>query len=145
MLEFGSSDFHPISICATITCIVAVGAPVSGAHYNPSLTAGFWLVGDRCAPSAWMYMFIVSLSAILAHFLAYGLDYPLSEGNVGGLPTFPDLAVWIQAIFAEIIGTYFAIFMVLYTAKACKSTNGSLRSRYGWSHFLFMHYDFPFD
>ena len=44
------SAFHPLCVAATIVLVVTTGAPISGAHYNPSLTVGFWLAGDRKAP-----------------------------------------------------------------------------------------------
>ena len=40
---------QPYAVLMVIVMIVAIGAPISGAHYNPNLTLAFWLSGDRKA------------------------------------------------------------------------------------------------
>ena len=117
-----SKDFHPLAVVATIILVVTIGAPISGAHYNPALTVGFWLCGDRVAPSAIRYIVIICASAILAHLLMYSLYLPVNasveerRGYIGGLPSYPSFGEWAQAMVGECLGTYFAIFVVLYTA-----------------------------
>ncbi len=117
-----SKDFHPLAVVATIILVVTIGAPISGAHYNPALTVGFWLSGDRVAPSAVLYIVVICTSAILAHLLMYSLYLPVNadvedrRGYIGGLPSNPSFGEWAQAMVAEFLGTYFAIFVVLYTA-----------------------------
>ena len=54
-----AKDFQPLAVVATIILVVTIGAPISGAHYNPALTAGFWVAGDRVAPSALLYIVII--------------------------------------------------------------------------------------
>lgn len=117
-----ASDLHPLVVVAAIILVVTIGAPISGAHYNPALTIGFWIGGDRVAPSAWLYVVVNCISAFLAHLLIYGLHLPVDEsvterrGYLGGLPTYPSVGEWCQALVGEFLGTYFAIFIVLYTA-----------------------------
>ena len=95
-----ASDLHPLVVVAAIILVVTIGAPISGAHYNPALTIGFWIGGDRVAPSAWLYVVVNCISAFLAHLLIYGLHLPVDEsvterrGYLGGLPTYPSVGEW---------------------------------------------------
>lgn len=123
-------QFHPLAVTATIIVVVTMGAPVSGAHYNPALTAGFYFAGDRCAPSVVIYTVVIITAAIAANFLAYALDLGQESakgpGVVGsGLPVWNDTGKWAQACAGELIGTYCAIFVVLWTAMLAKPPLGT--------------------
>lgn len=126
-----AKDFQPLAVVATIILVVTIGAPISGAHYNPALTAGFWVAGDRVAPSALLYIVIICVSATLAHLLIYALYLPVGadaaerRSYIGGLPSYPSIGEWAQAMAGELLGTYFAIFIVLYTAMLANPPLGT--------------------
>ena len=40
---------QPYAVMLTIILIVVIGAPISGAHYNPNITLAFWMTGDKKA------------------------------------------------------------------------------------------------
>ena len=44
---------------------------------------------------------------------------------IGGLPTYPSVGEWCQAMVGEFLGTYFAIFIVLYTAMLASPPLGT--------------------
>merc|ERR1719174_651379 len=71
----------PYGVAATIVMIVGYGAPVSGAHYNPNLTLGFWICGDRKSPNPILYVLCALLGALLGNLLTWGID-----GFAGGIP-----------------------------------------------------------
>jgi aquaporin Z len=117
--------FHPISVSATIAIVVGYGADISGAHYNPALTAGFYFAGDRKAPppiGPIVYVLIIIVAAIAANFLAYGIS-----GGGTGLPAFAgDTKEWAKACAAEFVGTYLAIFNVLMVAMVTRMPLGNM-------------------
>lgn len=119
------SDLHleiqPLAVAATITLVVAIGAPISGAHYNPNLTLGFYVAGDRKSPQPLIYVFVQLLSALAAGFLAYGLD-----GYAGGLPSAGgDTGQWAKVAFAEWFGALLTILVILYVAKIASPPLGN--------------------
>lgn len=115
------SAFHPLCVAATIVLVVTTGAPISGAHYNPSLTVGFWLAGDRKAPSNVIYIITALVAASCAQLLgSFLLDKDAS------LPVFDDDAGWMRACIAEVLGTYLAILNVLWVAMLTKTPLGNI-------------------
>lgn len=87
--------------------------------------------GDRVAPSAILYIVVICSSAVLAHLLIFALYLPINEDAsvrkslIGGLPSYPSVGEWCQACVGEFLGTYFAIFIVLYTAALASPPLGT--------------------
>lgn len=116
-----AAAFHPLCVAATIVLVVTTGAPISGAHYNPSLTVGFWLGGDDKAPSKIIYILTALVAAACAQLLAsFLLDKDIS------LPGTYDEAGWMRAGIAEVLGTYLAILNVLWVAILSKNPLGNI-------------------
>ena len=55
----------PLAIGSTLTALVYMGGHVSGAHYNPAVTLGFWLRGGMRRADAVPYVAAQLLGAWL--------------------------------------------------------------------------------
>jgi len=119
--------FHPLAVASTIIIIVNFGAPISGAHYNPALTAAFYFGGSRRCPSPTLYIAISVIAAAFAHLLALGLatDAHREAGYPPGLPVVSSTADWVRAAAGELLGTYLATFNVLYVALLSETPMGN--------------------
>lgn len=94
--------------------IYAVG-DVSGAHFNPAVTAGFWIAGRLPGRSVGPYMLSQVAGGLLASLLLRFL-YP--HHPTLGL-TAPSIAVASAFIF-EIILTFFLMFVIINVATGAK-------------------------
>ena len=111
------SDFQALSVSATVFVLIFVGAPMSGAHYNPALTTAFAVRhGKRHNRTARAYVCVQIIGAIAGAAVALALD-----GYASGLPGRPtDSAAWARVFFGEMLGTFFFALTVLYGAGAVR-------------------------
>ena len=100
-----------IGIGAVLIALVYMGAPVSGAHYNPAVTLGFLLRGKIRLGEAIGYVIVQFGGAMLAAGTAWCLlETPATiEANAGSSPH--------QWMLVEIIFT-FALCLVYFNVEA---------------------------
>ncbi len=107
----------PLAIGAALGVMVYAGGHVSGAHYNPAVTAAVWLRG-RCATADvvpyWAAQVIgSSLAAVLvSHF----------NGGAAAAGTFPSAH---KILAAEFLFTFALCYVVLNVATAKVNANNS--------------------
>ncbi|MEE6450543.1 aquaporin [Gottfriedia acidiceleris] len=95
---------------------------VSGAHFNPAVTIGFFIHGDVTKREAASYILIQLLAAIAASATLFGLF-----GNVASLGATLPRGSWEQSFILEFILTFFLMMVILGSAihgKAVKSFAG---------------------
>jgi len=107
----------PLAIGAVLMALVFAGGHISGAHYNPAVTAGLVVRGRCSASDAVGYMVAQTIGAVLAAlvvgFLKAGA--PVVVGN-------PDVA---RALLAEFLFTFALVYVVLNVATAKGTANNS--------------------
>jgi len=108
----GKSPAAAYSIAACLTCMVYSLADVSGAHFNPAVTAAVYLTSrDRKSMSmekAASYVGVQLLAGLLAA-LTYTMVYggtTFDLGPIGG-------ASWSQVAVAEVVFTFVLCYVVL--------------------------------
>src|SRR5437879_4176368 len=75
LVEPGSAT-APIIIGAILMCMVYMGGPISGAHYNPAVTLAVLLRGKISGPDAGKYMIAQLVGAFAGAAIAYFLSHP---------------------------------------------------------------------
>ena len=120
-----ASQGQPFAVAATVVIIVTVGAPVSGAHYNPAISLAFWLGGEEThANRPLLYVCTQILAGTAAATVSYVLD-----GYDMGLPVLhpadPAVSAWAKVCFAEVLATYFFCSFVLYVAMVAHPPLGN--------------------
>jgi aquaporin Z len=60
----------PLIIGSALMCMVYMGGPISGAHYNPAVTLAVWLRGKITPPLAAQYMLVQLIGAFVAALTA---------------------------------------------------------------------------
>jgi|EP00966_Prymnesium_polylepis_P166853 hypothetical protein len=81
-----TAEGQPFAVAATVTLLVGVGAPVSGAHFNPALTLALWVGGERTHSNLpFAYVCLQLTAGIAGASVAYALD-----GYDNGLPVLVD-------------------------------------------------------
>jgi aquaporin Z len=94
---------------AVVAALIYSLGHVSGAHFNPAVTLGFWAGGFFPTHRVLSYILAQSLGAIAASFLLL-----LSLGRVGSLgATLPLNDNWLQALILETILTFILMFIIL--------------------------------
>lgn len=95
---------------------------VSGAHFNPAVTVGFWALGEFPAKRVPAYVTVQLLGAVLGSALLFAMF-----GKMGGLGvTLPQGATIVSFVF-EIAMTFLLVFVIFGSAvhgKAVKSFAG---------------------
>ncbi|MEQ9426006.1 MAG: aquaporin [Cyclobacteriaceae bacterium] len=113
--------FAPMSIGAILIALVYAGGPISGAHYNPSVTIAFWLRGRIGAKDAIIYIIIQLAAAIAVSYLVlYMKGFPDDTQALT-----PDMD---KILIAEFIGTFVLCYVYL---SAFTSQKGAGNSYYG--------------
>ena len=114
---------QPIGVIATLTLLVAIGAPISGAHFNPSITFGLHMSGDQKTPIV-KYMAVAIGAAIGAHAFAYLLT--------GIAPTALATATngigWYKIVAGELLGTFAAATVVMWVVLFSEETSHVTRA-----------------
>ena len=106
-----------IALCfglVVMTMIYAVG-DISGAHFNPAVSLGFWIARRLPAREVGLYLAAQCSGAILAS-ASLRLLFPAQE-NLG--VTQPAGNIW-TAFFSEVILTFFLMFVILNVATGAK-------------------------
>ena len=125
--QYLAAQGQPFAVAATVTVIVMVGAPISGAHFNPALTLAFCVAGERThADRPLLYTCTSIVAGIAAAALAFTLD-----GYNDGLPVLhPNPAngcvvEWVKVCVSEVLATLFFCSTVLYVAMLAKPPLGT--------------------
>ncbi len=108
----------PLAIGSTLTALVYMGGHVSGAHYNPAVTLGFWLRGGMRRADAVPYVAAQLLGAWLgasAVQLLTGETFALAPGDGVG----PARALLAEGLFT------FALVLVILNVALSKTTAGN--------------------
>ncbi|RBW67491.1 MIP/aquaporin family protein [Bacillus taeanensis] len=95
---------------------------ISGAHFNPAVTIGFFVNGDIQKRDAVYYVIIQTLAGITASLTMIGLF-----GNIANLGATLPRDTWQQSFILEFILTFFLMFIIFGSAihgKAVKSFAG---------------------
>ena len=115
----GKSKAGAFSIAASLTAMIYALGDVSGAHFNPAVTASI-LASGRCPeltlPKAGMYVAAQvaggAVGAGVYSFVYTGQSFPL--GPVGA-------STWAQAAVAELVFTFVLSFVVLCVAVSSRT------------------------
>ena len=109
---------NPLAIGSVLMVMVFAGGHISGAHYNPAVTLAVLIRGRISVSDALPYLVAQVAAAIAAAFIATWLlgNPEMTPLNMEGKT--------IQALVAEIIGTFALAFVVLNVATA-KGTSGN--------------------
>jgi aquaporin Z len=109
---------EPLAIGAVLMVMVYAGGHISGAHYNPAVTLAVLIRGKIKVADAVVYMIVQVAGATAAAFTACWLlgnpDIPPQNLNEKTM----------QALAAEVIGTFVLAYVVLNVAIA-KGTAGN--------------------
>jgi len=120
----GKSPAGAFSIAASLMCMIYALGDVSGAHFNPAVTAAIWLSG-RCQEvdlaTSGKYMAVQLLGGILA---------ALTYSTIHGGATF-DLKpgagfAWHNAFVAELVFTFVLCYVVLCVAVSKTTGNSTM-------------------
>lgn len=72
---------HGVAIGAGLAALIVMFAPVSGAHFNPAVTLGFWRTGDIAAATAGLYV-IVQIAGAIGGVALANLSFGLTAASV---------------------------------------------------------------
>jgi aquaporin Z len=112
----------PLAIGLALMVMVYAGGPISGAHYNPSVSLAAWIRGALPTKDLVPYWVAQFAGAVLAGFLIYkftGSPLHVAPGAA---------ATSLKALSAEIVFSFALSYVVLHVAMT-KSTAGN--SYYG--------------
>jgi len=102
-----------------VAALVYALAHVSGAHFNPAVTIGFWVAGEFPGRGVAPYIAAQSLGAVFASLVLLGLF-----GNVADLgATLPNGAV-STSFWLEVLMTSLLVFVILGSAIHGRATRG---------------------
>jgi MIP family channel proteins len=90
---------------------------ISGAHFNPAVTFGFWVTGRITTRMAGVYVISQLIGAIIASLFLRGVfNDRLYNRADGGTPVVSaGVSVWEGLLF-EIVATFFLVLVVFATA-----------------------------
>lgn len=113
----------PLAIGSALMVMIFAGGHISGAHYNPAVTLGVTMRGKCSVADAIPYVIAQVVAALVAAGAAIWL---VGEGTVPaeGLIPLSDSELMPKAMFAEFIGTFALVYVVLNTATA-EGTSGN--------------------
>ena len=115
-------EMAPIAIGSALMVMVYAGGPISGAHYNPSVSLAIWIRGALPTKELVPYWISQFVGAVLAAFLIYKFTGPALHVAPGA-----NVSV-LKALTAEIVFSFALSYVVLHVATT-KSTAGN--SYYG--------------
>lgn len=121
----GLGDWIAIALAFGLTvmvCIYLFGR-ISGAHLNPAVTVGL-LVSKNISLADSVYYIVAQVIGACCGSLALVLCLGMPSVVVGGLgATAPGMGVsYLQTIFAEFIGTFFLVLVIMGVAVDKKAT-----------------------
>ncbi len=104
--------FAPLAVGATLIGMVYMGGHVSGAHYNPAITAAFVLRGELAPREVAPYMLAQVAGAVLASLAVY-----VATGS-GFAPAPAAEASVLAALLIEGLFTFALALVILHVATA---------------------------
>lgn len=121
------ADWLGINMVFGIVLAVGIYAfgKVSGAHFNPAVTLGLWSVRKFPTNEVIPYLVAQLIGAVLAGFAivaCLGMD-AVTIGNLGATTPFAGIS-YIQAIIAEIIGTFVLVLAIMAVAVDKRASPG---------------------
>lgn len=121
------ADWLGINMVFGIVLAVGIYAfgKISGAHFNPAVTVGLWSVGKFPGKNVVPYITAQLIGAVLAGFAivaCLGMD-AVTIGHLGATAPFAGIS-YIQAIIAEIIGTFVLVTAVMAVAVDKRANPG---------------------
>ncbi|MDL2271008.1 aquaporin family protein [Methanobrevibacter sp. OttesenSCG-928-I08] len=123
----GLGDWIAIALVFGLTVMASIYlfGKLSGAHFNPAVTIGLLVSRNISLKDSVLYIIAQVFGAILGSLALYLILGDLSV-TVGGLgATAPGLGVsYYQAMFAEFIGTFFLMLVVMGVAVDKKADPG---------------------
>jgi len=115
VIDPGAGNLAPVAIGLALMVMVYAGGHVSGAHYNPAVTIAVWLRGRCAAADVAPYIVCQLLGSAAASFAV--LHFKGHGGTPQELNT-------VNALAAELIGTFCLVYVILNVATA-KATAGN--------------------
>jgi len=123
----GLGDWIAIALVFGLTVMIGiyVFGKISGAHFNPAVTIGLLVTKNIALIDSIYYIIAQVIGACLGSIALY-LCLGASAVTIGGLgATAPGLGVgYFQAMFAEFIGTFFLMMVVMGVAVDKKAEPG---------------------
>ncbi|MFN9974081.1 MAG: aquaporin, partial [Phycisphaerae bacterium] len=113
----GAGAWAPAAIAATLIAMIYAGGHISGAHYNPAVTAAVTIRGKCFLADAIPYIVAQCVGAAAAAFLVLYLK--------SGAKIEPRTYVPIPALIAEALFTFAMVFVILNVATAKANANNS--------------------
>ena len=98
-----------------VMAMIAAVGEVSGAHFNPAVTIGFWVAKRFEGKEVLPYIIAQSIGAFIASGILRFL-FPDSVTMGETLPAGP----WIQTFVLEVILTFFLMFVIINVATGSK-------------------------
>lgn len=116
----GGSTFAPLAIGAVLMVMVYMGGPISGGHFNPAVTLGVWMRGEKMRRSeVGPYMAAQTLGAFVAGLVVY-----MVLGSV--LMVVPAAETSLFGFFLlELLFTFALVLVVLNTATVDATAGNS--------------------
>jgi aquaporin Z len=111
-------DMAPLAIGLSLMVMVYAGGPISGGHYNPSVSLAAWIRGALPTRELVPYWIAQFVGAVVAAFLIYkftGIALHVAPG-----PT----ATSLKALVGEMVFSFALSYVVLHTATS-KATAGN--------------------
>jgi aquaporin Z len=114
----GGVAMAPFAIGSALMVMVYAGGPISGGHYNPSVSLAAWIRGALPTKELIPYWVSQFAGALLAGFLIYKFTGAALHVAPGANVT------WMKALTAEIIFSFALSYVVLNVATS-KATAGN--------------------
>ena len=111
-------SFAPIAVGSALAAMVYMGGHISGAHYNPAVSFGFFLRRKIGATDFVLYCVVQLIAAALAFTFGY-----LISGSTPGIHPGPNVSN-ASALAVEIAFTV-ALMLVVLNVAATKATQGN--------------------
>ncbi|TMB86304.1 MAG: porin [Chloroflexi bacterium] len=108
----------PLAIGSVLMVMVYMGGHISGAHYNPAVSFGFFLSRKLGATDLVLYWIVQLIGSVLAFTFAY-----LVSGRTPGIHPGPNVGI-ASALAIEIAFTV-ALMLVVLNVAATKATQGN--------------------
>ena len=114
----GGVAMAPLAIGTALMVMIYAGGPISGGHYNPSVSFAAWIRGALPTRDLLPYWASQFVGALVAGYLIYALSGTALHVAPGASVT------WMKALLAEVIFSFALSYVVLHTATT-KSTAGN--------------------
>jgi aquaporin Z len=109
----------PLAIGSALMIMVYAGGPISGGHYNPSVSFAAWIRGALPTKELLPYWASQFAGALVAGFLIY----KMTGHTLHVAPA--DNVTWMKALTAEVIFSFALSYVVLNTATSKAAAGNS--------------------